>query len=97
MKIKLFACFVLSLAFIFSLRLKFVIIVFNILCLLVYNLRSINLYNNFYYFLAFHNVSFLKMVKYNLLTYLLTYLPLMEGVSVFVVVHVCVCVCEGGG
>ena len=60
MKIKLFACFVLSLPFsflynlvylviAFSLRLQSVKIVFNILFFfLVYNLHSINLYNNSY-------------------------------------------------
>ena len=62
MKIKLFACFVVSLPFsfiyilvylviAFSLQLESVKIVFNILFffLLVYNLHSTNLYNNSYF------------------------------------------------
>ena len=69
MKMKSFACFCCP------------ILCWSIICRALtykwslYNLHGISLYNNFYQFFAFVNLSFLKkMMKYNLLAYFLTYL-----------------------
>ena len=69
MKMKSFACFCCP------------ILCWSIICRALtykwslYNLHGISLYNNFYQFFAFVNLSFFKkMMKYNLLAYFLTYL-----------------------